>query len=311
MGVKIHDPLQRVLIELRKPGRCPGGHRRRAAHHQGYVRAQGDATFATARLGRSRQRAIEPSGLRCMRHRDTAFQHVLAIKMRALPIWARDGVKHRELTRSERFVQEGELRMQAEEIVEAQRAIGRARGCDGKSTAQARIGRIAIGGHGCQAVDRAAHDHDDQARIAARTGEGQPGRQQRATRDQCRTLEKLASCVHGHLRMNSGAASNSVRACAALAARVSASRVFSPRLSPSICWASCSAFTPAPQRWPIWSAQRSRCISAEAPSQSALRSGQPAGEFGDQTRCPRPANICGTVRASSIGRLSARQVEIA
>ena len=69
--------------------------------------------------------------------------------------------------------------------------------------------------------------------------------------------------------MNSGAASSSVTACAALAARTSACRVASVRFAPSICGASCSASRRLPSRAPL--------APFEVLGQRTWQPGSPAG----------------------------------
>src|SRR5205085_9599553 len=95
---------------------------------------------------------------------------------------------------------------------------------------------------GGKAIERAAQDHDDQARIAPIGGAREfrqigPGRkrgaaeQQRATRGDKRG--PILAAVHHHLLWNSGDISSSASACCRVSARSMAWRVSADAASPT------------------------------------------------------------------------------
>ena len=150
--------------------RHPRHDRRLAAHHQRRDRADADGAAAAqidaaVRLQRD-QRAIEPAGVDGAGPRDPALEHVLAVEMRALAIGRRGGVHDRGLLRLVEPVQVRHRRIEREERIERQRrrlAVEHQRAV----AAQADPVGIADRRDRAQAVERAAQDDDEQARIAA------------------------------------------------------------------------------------------------------------------------------------------------
>ena len=104
-----------------------------------------------------------PALYRALIAEHAALQDILAVKMGAFAIARGRRMEHREFAGGERLVQERQLRMQAEERVETQCAVGRAGRRDREAAPQARVVRIAVRWHSCEAIHGTAHDHHDQA----------------------------------------------------------------------------------------------------------------------------------------------------
>jgi hypothetical protein len=130
-----------------------------------------------------------------------AFEHILAVEMRALAIGGRDRMDHRGLLLAVHPREFRHRRMQREERIQHQRGVGSA-GRQRDRAVQAGIIRVADRGDGRKAVQCAAQDDDDQTRIAPIGGTREfrqisPGRkgsaaeQHRTARRRCRAFAAI------------------------------------------------------------------------------------------------------------------------
>jgi hypothetical protein len=116
--------------------------------------------------GCNETRAIEPTGIGGAGLAEPAFQHVLAVEMRAFAIGGRGRMHDRRGARLVHAVQVRHRRIERKERIERQRR-GLAVEREAPVAAQRHPVRIADRGDRGQAIERAAqHDHQ-QARIAA------------------------------------------------------------------------------------------------------------------------------------------------
>ena len=109
-----------------KARRCPRQHRRRPTHHQRRDRPDREGFAASsvaligdppARFDRD-ERAVEPAGIGGARCGEAAFEHILAIKMRAFPVGRGDRMHDAGLTRPIEPVQVGHRRVERKEVIE-------------------------------------------------------------------------------------------------------------------------------------------------------------------------------------------------
>src|SRR5260370_1154740 len=188
-----------------KPQRGHGADAKRAAAAQ----------INLAIRGQRHQRAIEPAGINGAGPRDAAFEHVLAVEMRALAIGRRGGVNDRCLLRLVKPMQVRHRGIEREERIERQRrclAVEHQRAI----AAQADPVGVADRRHRAEAIERAPEHDDEQARIAAlgacALGHLRP-RKQRAGADQrLAAAMQMAAKSHGHLPLNFAAMNKSARA---------------------------------------------------------------------------------------------------
>ena len=130
------------------------------------------------------QRAIEPAGLHAAGPGIAAFEHVLAVEMRAVAIGRRHRMDHRGMLVAIHARKFRHRRMQREERIQHDRRMRAVRG-ERDRPVQAGIVGIADRRDGREPIERAAQDHHDQPRIAAvgRAREFRqisPGRERRA-----------------------------------------------------------------------------------------------------------------------------------
>ena len=96
MAIEIEHAIGEILRRLRQGLRRPAEDRRLPAHNQ--RRGGADAEPAAYRhrcaARQRRDRAIEPARADAAGPRKSAFQHVLAVEMRALAIWGGDRMHH-------------------------------------------------------------------------------------------------------------------------------------------------------------------------------------------------------------------------
>ena len=114
----------------------------------------------------ARQRAVEPAGVGTAGPRKAAFQHVLAVEMRALAIGRRHRMHHDGLAGLVEPVQVRHRRVEGEEAVERQPRLGAVE-LEGVVAAQLDPVGIADRGDGGEPVERAAQHDGEEARIAA------------------------------------------------------------------------------------------------------------------------------------------------
>ena len=170
VAIEIEQPHHGVFARRRQPLRRPGHHRRRPAHHQRRHRADREGLAplgidAACRLERD-ERAVEPAGVGRAGLGEPAFEHVLAVEMRALAIGRRRRMHDRRLPGLVQAMQVRHRGIEREESIERQRrrlAVERQR----LVAAQRDPVRIADRRHRREPVERAAqHDHQH-ARVAA------------------------------------------------------------------------------------------------------------------------------------------------
>ena len=95
--IEIDQPHRGVVGGLRQRHRRPGHRRRSAAQHQRRGRADRKPAHDALAPGQHLQRAVEPAGLHPARSGIAAFEHVLAVEMRAVAIGRRHRMNHRGL----------------------------------------------------------------------------------------------------------------------------------------------------------------------------------------------------------------------
>jgi hypothetical protein len=87
--------------------------------------------------------------------------------MRPVTVRRCDRLEHDQLAGAEALVQESQGRMQPEGVVQPPGSIRAAGRRNRQIAMQARIIRVCIGGHGGQAVERAAQNHHNEPRGSA------------------------------------------------------------------------------------------------------------------------------------------------
>ena len=93
--VEFDQARRGILGGLRQRDRRPGDGRRGTAQHQRRGRTDGKTAHHPLAPRQRFQRAVEPAGLHPARPGKTAFEHVLAVEMRAVAIRRRHRVNHR------------------------------------------------------------------------------------------------------------------------------------------------------------------------------------------------------------------------
>src|SRR5487761_157750 len=158
--------------------------------------------------------------------------------------------------------------MQAEESVKRERAAVRSRPSQRQVAAQLGVSRIAPCRYRRQAIERAAQNHEYEARLLAvgRAGERHARAQQGTACGQRPDCQEVTSLHSTYLLMNSGEANSRAIACDALSACAIASRVAALSTLPSICGPSSIALRRGPTLCPTASAHSIRFNSPEAPS---------------------------------------------
>ena len=167
MGVKIENALGEVRPRRREAARRrPAERRRGPADDERRGRPDADAAHhALGRAGQCGERAVEPAAVRAARAGIAAFQHVLAVEMRAVAIAGGDRVDDGRLFRVIEALEGGERRVKAEPALERQRGAI-ARGGEREIAVQRRIVGIADRRDRRESVHRPAQDDDDEARVA-------------------------------------------------------------------------------------------------------------------------------------------------
>ena len=277
--VQIGDALQSVRVRFRQSRRRPGPYARIPAQHQRHVlreRQRNPVRRAALRFGQQRQRPIQPAIVRGLRSARAVFEQILAVEMRALAIRRRDCVKNDQLLRLEALVQLRERRMQREHSVQLE-----LRRRDRERTALRGVRAIAVRRYGGETIERTTQQDEHESRVGGDVGEHAARQHCSCACGQCSTHEcASARHVRSHLRWNSGLASNSVRPCSALAARVIAMRVRSLSAAPSDRSPRLSGCSRPAARAATDPAHSMRFSNASGPSQCVAVSGHPAGEPG-------------------------------
>ena len=170
VAIELEQPHHRVVAYRRQPRRRPGQHRRGAAHHQRRHRTDREGAAA---FGLTRPSGASPASARLSQpvsvapgFGDAAFEHVLAVEMRALAIGRRRRVHDDRLPASNMRCRFGIAGLSAKKsssvqrrrlAVEPQRIVA----------AQRDPVRIADRRHRRKSVERTAQHNCEEARVAA------------------------------------------------------------------------------------------------------------------------------------------------
>src|SRR6185437_17114964 len=185
-------------------------------------------------------------------------------------------------------------RMQREERIQHGRRM-RAVAPQRDSPVEGGIIGIADRRDGSEAVERAAQDHRNEARVAALGGAREfrqigpggksgAGQQQGAPRREQRRAALTA--IHGHLLWNSGDINSNATACWRVAARVTVNRVSGETAFPKANSTRSRGSIMLPMWDPIRVAISSRSFMPSGAAQAALVSGKPLGPGGDHNGSP-------------------------
>ena len=168
--IEIEQPRRGVVVGLRQRDRRPADRRRRRRAAPAAWSGRPPARRSTrSPCGSASSARLSQPDCTPARTGIAAFQHVLAVEMRAVAIGRR---RRHGRPRPACRVQPREIRhrrMQAEEAVEHERRMRPVRGQRDRAVQRGIIG-IADRRHGGKSIERAAQDHDDQPRIAAVRG---------------------------------------------------------------------------------------------------------------------------------------------
>jgi hypothetical protein len=170
--VQIGDALQSIGIRLGQARRRPRADARSAAQDQRHILRERECDSigrALLRFRQQRQRAIQPAVVRCLRRGRSVLEQILAVEVRALAIRRCHCVKDDQLPRLEALMQVRERRMQCERPVELE-----LRRRDRERAAFRGVAAITVSRYGGEAVERAAQDHEHEARIGRDVGEQAP-----------------------------------------------------------------------------------------------------------------------------------------
>ena len=219
MAIEVEQPAHGVVAGRLQPRRRPRKNRRRTARDQWRDRADREGLTGIDAAGRRHraERAIEPAALGQARARQPAFQHVLAVEMRALAIGRRCRMHDGRLARLIEPVQVRHCWIEREEAVEPQCRIG-AFERERVVAAQPQPVRVANRGDSGETVERAAQYHDQQSWIAAfgerDTRQIGPSEQNPRGEQQFAAGTLMPREGHSvHRRWNSGVINKSASAC--------------------------------------------------------------------------------------------------
>jgi hypothetical protein len=170
VAIEVGEPHQGVVGRRRQPRRRPRHDRRRAAHDQRRHRADRERLtilrlHPAAWLKRGK-RPVEPARVGRARLAEPAFQHVLAVEVRALAVGRRRRMHDRGLAGLVEPVQLRHRRIESEEFVEPQ---GRVRALRQQRLVSAQPHPVGIADrrHRGEAVERAAQHDGQESRVAA------------------------------------------------------------------------------------------------------------------------------------------------
>src|SRR5499427_1824616 len=322
--VEIEHAQHGLLANRRQARRRPGEDRGGTAHDQRRNRPDREG-FAAARnrIGARLEpgkRSVKPAGIDGAGPRKSAFQHVLSVEMRALPIWRGRRMHDGGVTLLIEAVHVWHGGIERKEAIERQpRLLALEREC--VVAAQLHPIGIADRRYRGKPVEGAAQHDGEKPRIAAfRAREPRyerPGEQHARAEQQLAPGRGVECCglkagAHHRLhhvnqrRWNSGAMTKSVSACTLVSARATACHVSCAASGPSATsTSSCGSTSPATtcaNKLAAWSRRLS------PPSQAALSSEKPLGADGRHNGSPSRA--CWLVMPSMLGftRPAARRV---
>ena len=151
---------------LAKMFRCPGLHLRRPAQQKRCRKTHRQRQVPPRRRRHGRDRAVQPAAVHPLV--GAAFQIILRLEMAAAAVMPRHSMQDQQLVRRIHVVQRGERGVQPKhpaKIIEPARLAWRGQR---QLLPDILAGRIAIGLHGGEPVQRAAHENDNQAPISER-----------------------------------------------------------------------------------------------------------------------------------------------
>ena len=234
MPVEIEHAQRGLIADRGQARRHPGEHRGGAAHDQRGDRPDGERFAAVryripARLQRG-QRPVEPAAIDGAELGESAFQHILSVEMRALPIGRGGRMHDGGVTLLVEPVHVGHRGVEREEGIERQ---PRLLALERERVVAAQVDPVGIADrrHRGKPVEATAQHDGEKARVAAfRAREPRhegPGEQHAGTAQQlasgrgveCCSLKRGAHgclrclCHFNHRRWNSGATIKSVSAC--------------------------------------------------------------------------------------------------